>query len=52
MRLQEPDSNMSKFQRQQTDNWHREVPGARWFKADLHIHTVDDHPGRAKVPNG
>lgn len=22
--------------------WHYEVPGARWFKADLHLHTLDD----------
>ena len=33
--------------------WHREVPGARWFRADLHVHTIDDHPGRrAKLPAG
>ena len=33
--------------------WHLEVPGARWFKADLHIHTIDDMPGgRAKMPDG
>lgn len=33
--------------------WHREVPGTRWFKADLHIHTIDDMPGgRAKMPDG
>ena len=33
--------------------WHREVPGTRWFKADLHIHTIDDRPGgRAKMPDG
>lgn len=39
------------FTRQQTDHWHREVPGARWFKADLHVHTIDDLPGdRAKMP--
>ena len=32
--------------------WHREVPGTRWFKADLHIHTIDDMPGgRAKMPD-
>ena len=42
---------MPEFQRQQADLWHREVPGTRWFKADLHVHTVDDHSGRAKVPN-
>ncbi len=41
------------FKRQKADNWQREVPGARWFKADLHIHTIDDLPGnRAKVPEG
>ena len=40
------------FTRQEADNWHREVPGARWFKADLHIHTIDDYPGRrAKLPH-
>lgn len=28
-----------------------DIPGARWFKADLHIHTIDDHAGgRAKMP--
>ncbi len=44
---------MVTFTRQKADNWHREVPGARWFKADLHIHTIDDHPGRrAKLPAG
>ena len=41
------------FTRQESDHWHREVPGARWFKADLHIHTIDDIPGgRAKMPPG
>lgn len=41
------------FTRQEADNWQREVPGARWFKADLHTHTIDDHPGsRAKLPHG
>lgn len=39
------------FTRQKADNWAREVPGARWLKADLHIHTVDDLAGRrAKFP--
>ena len=29
------------------------MPGARWFKGDLHIHTIDDHAGgRAKLPDG
>ena len=42
---------MSDFKRRLAENWHQEVPGARWFKADLHIHTLDDLPGgRAKVP--
>ena len=41
------------FVRQNAGKWHDEVPGARWFKADLHIHTLDDHPGgRAKMPPG
>lgn len=26
------------------DRWNSEVPGARFFRADLHIHTLDDHP--------
>ncbi len=40
------------FARQIADKWHRDVPGSRWFKADLHIHTVDDIPGRrAKFPS-
>lgn len=31
--------------------WGGEIPGARWFKADLHIHTIDDHAGgRAEMP--
>ena len=39
------------FVRKLADRWHRDVPGARWFKADLHIHTVDDIAGkRAKMP--
>ena len=41
------------FVRRDTDRWRRDVPGARWFKADLHIHTIDDRPGgRAKLPPG
>ena len=39
------------FPREAAEKWHQEVPGARWFKADLHIHTIDDLPGgRAKLP--
>ena len=41
------------FTREDASDWHREVPGARWFRADLHVHTIDDHPGRrAKLPAG
>lgn len=41
------------FARRNVDKWDDEVPGARWFRADLHTHTLDDHPGgRAKVPPG
>jgi len=41
------------FTRHTTDRWHREIPGARWFKADLHVHTIDDRAGRrAKMPAG
>ena len=40
------------FVRQQADNWRHEVPGVRWFKADLQIHTIDDPPGRSEgFPN-
>ena len=40
------------FERQADKYWHRQVPGARWFKADLHTHTMDDHRGRrAKMPS-
>ena len=48
-----PDSPDMTFRRQGAPGWHRDVPGARWFKADLHIHTIDDHAGgRAKLPSG
>ncbi len=41
------------FERMEAENWQLEVPGARWFKADLHLHTIDDHPGgKAKLPEG
>ena len=41
------------FERKEALNWRIEVPGARWFKADLHLHTIDDHPGgKAKLPEG
>ena len=39
--------------RQEASSWAHEVPGARWLKADLHIHTIDDYPGgKAKFPSG
>lgn len=42
---------MADFKRNETDFWRREVPGARWFKADLQIHTIDDHPNNnIKIP--
>jgi len=40
------------FTRNTSDIWSREIPGARWFKADLHIHTIDDHAGGYKTPKG
>lgn len=41
------------FVRRQAKNWRRDVPGARWFKADLHIHTIDDATGgQVHVPDG
>ena len=41
------------FGRNAAGGWQEEVPGARWFKADLHLHTIDDHPGgKAKLPEG
>ena len=33
------------FSRLPSARWHEDVPGARWFRADLHVHTLDDHPG-------
>ncbi len=39
------------FVRTSADAWQRDIPGARWFRADLHVHTIDDHPGgRADLP--
>ena len=44
---------MADFERIKTNFWREEVPGARWFKADLQIHTIDDLPGcQVKVPEG
>ena len=30
------------FVRTATDKWRNEIPGARWFKGDLQVHTIDD----------
>lgn len=35
------------FVRQQAVNWRHEVPGARWFKTDLQVHSIDDSPNRS-----
>jgi hypothetical protein len=32
------------FTRNHSQRWHDDVPGSRWFRADLHVHTLDDHP--------
>lgn len=41
------------FARNPAPIWHETVPGARWFRADLHLHTLDDAPGgRIAQPNG
>ena len=38
---------------QRIDRRDQDVPGTRWFKADLHIHTIDDLAGsRVRVPGG
>jgi len=36
---------MSAFTRKLVTKWHDEVPGTRWFRADLHLHTLDDAVG-------
>ena len=52
-RIAPVDPQAVSFQRAPTDNWTTEVAGSRWFKADLHVHTLDDLPGgRVKVPPG
>lgn len=40
------------FTRNSSQRWHEDVPGSRWFRADLHLHTLDDHPNAnlAKPP--
>ena len=40
------------FERQPAPIWQDQVPGARWFKGDLQVHTMDDRAGgRAKIPS-
>lgn len=36
---------MAVFTRMHVTKWHDEVPGTRWFRADLHLHTLDDAAG-------
>lgn len=36
---------MAPFTRANVPEWHIEVPGTRWFRADLHLHTLDDWAG-------
>lgn len=36
---------MPEFLRAESLRWQVEVPGARWLRADLHVHTLDDEPG-------
>lgn len=36
---------MAAFTRTNVTKWHDEVPGTRWFRADLHLHTLDDALG-------
>lgn len=44
---------MSQLVRNKSIRWHNDIPGARWFRADLHIHTLDDHPSsNFQFPNG
>ena len=43
---------MPPFDRNVSNRWHDEVPGARWYRTDLHVHTLDDHAGRIVWPAG
>ncbi|GLH65934.1 TrlF family AAA-like ATPase [Geothrix edaphica] len=43
---------MSPFIRQLAPSWGGLIPGVRWYRSDLHLHTLDDHlGGRTKVPS-
>ncbi len=42
-----------RFERKSADKWQEDTLGACWFKADLHIHIIDDHAGvRMRIPEG
>ena len=41
------------FERQPSESWPKQIPGARWYKVDLHVHTIDDYAGgRVVMPDG
>ena len=41
------------FERQPCESWPKKIPGARWYKVDLHVHTIDDYAGgRVVMPDG
>ena len=44
---------MSSFSRNRSTVWREQVPGARWYRADLHVHTLDDHLlSKFRFPSG
>lgn len=52
-KLRDQRKDLVSFERRPAENWQQDIPGTRWFKADLHVHTIDDHAGgRAKLPHG
>ena len=41
------------FERRSSESWRKKIPGARWYKVDLHVHTIDDYAGgRVAMPDG
>lgn len=41
------------FVRRPCESWPKKIPGARWYKVDLHVHTIDDYAGgRVEMPDG
>ena len=41
------------FERRLSKSWQKQIPGARWYKVDLHVHTIDDQAGgRVAMPDG